>query len=885
MKLSIARKTLLFCVFLTSAACLLSFFAFRATSQEAEETKEEVKAETKPLPQIFARFRVLEPAGEKFRVTTGGFIHNPNWYLPAVANEVEGGAWSEWLDLREWPWHGRLDRAGGVAEWPAMKLSVARVDSNEAVKGTALEVQLADKPDEEKVVINFTERSESNTIAFLVPHPLREHKDEFETGSQMTARHFAWAKAATKGRPITLKKFQIATSFWSHYDPALEKQDIATLRMLGFNLINNADPNLLRAGGVRTFGHTGLYAGDPDFVAKHWQEYTKNTLTPALATPSGQYQYADASHFVISDEVSTLDFRKPSLEYLKVEPAQFNNRFRDYLRKRGVTDQELGRPLNQIEYPADAMWEATLPRDADLPTRRLMYHAAKFGQWFSVQQLRNISELIRTTLPGMKTETLLPSHGYFGHAWTAAHIGMSYRNLDFFEVGAQRAVSQLSAEDWLGLNHMYGPGYTWTGGQSFGYFNSLLRSAGQHAKPATSVKPDDKPIMLRGLITVSDDKYLRLKAYSSLAQGAKSFFFWTYGPTYIGTENYWSDLKSEYDGIAKLNRSLAQAEDTLMAAQPVRDPVAIVYSVSHDLWHTDNPAALVEKRLLWHALRHLQVQPDFLREEALAAGQLKNYKVLYLTDWNLSRKASAAIDDWVKAGGVLYLSAGAATRDEFHEPYTPPFARAVWPDEAAQKLQLQPGKNRFNERLDLPKMKPLATATVRLDGQSFDLPVLGARLDLRPSQDAPIATFDDGAPAGRTLSYGKGKIVALGFMPFLAYGQGANFQPTTLEEKWPAAPRELAQLPLTLARVTPVAKADVAVIETGLLTGPQGSALVLANYSYEPIVALTIDVKLARPVKSARSTQGVEVRLQKMKDGVRLTLPLDETDIVLLSER
>ena len=131
-----------------------------------------------------------------------------------------------------------------------------------------------------------------------------------------------------------------------------------------------------------------------------------------------------------------------------------------------------------------------------------------------------------------------------------------------------------------------------------------------------------KPMMLRGLITPSDDGYLRLKAYSALGQGAKSFFFWTFGPTYIGTENYWSDLQSEYDGIAKMGRAMAQAEPILYPVKPVHDPVAILYSVSHDIWHSDDPAAFVEKRLLWHALRHLHVQPDFVREEEIAAGAL-----------------------------------------------------------------------------------------------------------------------------------------------------------------------------------------------------------------------------------------------------------------------
>src|SRR5690349_15360810 len=105
---------------------------------------------------------------------------------------------------------------------------------------------------------------------------------------------------------------------------------------------------------------------------------------------------------------------------------------------------------------------------------------------------------------------------------------------------------------------MYGPRYTWTGAQTHEYLAALFRSG-----------IGEKNVALRSLITVSDDKYLRLKAYSALGQGAKSFFFWTYSPTYIGTENYWSDLRSEHQGIAKLTRALSKAEDVVYPAKVV----------------------------------------------------------------------------------------------------------------------------------------------------------------------------------------------------------------------------------------------------------------------------------------------------------------------------
>jgi hypothetical protein len=451
---------------------------------------------------------------------------------------------------------------------------------------------------------------------------------------------------------------------------------------------------------------------------------------------------------------------------------------------------------------------------------------------------------------------------------------MSYRMLDLFELGQQRSVDQLSAEDWLGLNHMYGPQYTWTGAQSFEYFNAICRSAVQEA-------PADRPMLQRALITVSDDRYLRLKAFSALGQGVKSFFFWTFGPTYIGTENYWSDLRSEYDGIAKLSRTLAKAEDVLYPAKPARDPVAILYSVSHDIWHTDQPAAFVEKRLLWHALRHLHVQPDFVREEDVEAGRLKDYKVLYVTDWCVSRAASAKINEWVNAGGVVYLSAGAATRDEFYEPYVPAYAATVWPDDAATRLKAE--VHAYNERVDLPTIKPMTECRISLPtSAAFGLPVLGGELPLRGDVPNPIARFADGAPAGAVVGYGSGKVIGLGFLPMLAYGQAAGFKPTTLEEVWPEAPRRLVQLALTAANVSPKATCDRPVVEASLLTGPAGSVVILANYTYQPVRDLTVDLRLDRPVSRATSTEGVEVRLERTGDGVRLHLPLEWTDAVLL---
>jgi hypothetical protein len=120
-------------------------------------------------------------------------------------------------------------------------------------------------------------------------------------------------------------------------------------------------------------------------------------------------------------------------------------------------------------------------------------------------------------------------------------------------------------------------------------------------------------------------------------------------------------------------------------------------------------------------------------------------------------------------------------------------------------------------------------------------------------------------------------------MPMLAYGKLANFKPDTLEEKWKPEPREIIKKTLDLAKIEPVIRTNVPIVETNLLEGTEGSAIVLANYTYQPIKSLQIDVKISKPIKTAISVEGKSVKIIKQADGrVTLELPLEWTDIIIL---
>src|SRR5262249_54893931 len=132
---------------------------------------------------VFLRFKVIRPVAEHYRVGVRGHRHQgPVWYIPEKTYDAVGGAWSEWIDLRDWPLHGRLNRVGGLAEWPSLRIAVHAVEKSKPETrnskletgnspGCALDVQLADGASEDKVVIRFTESSESDTICFLIPTP------------------------------------------------------------------------------------------------------------------------------------------------------------------------------------------------------------------------------------------------------------------------------------------------------------------------------------------------------------------------------------------------------------------------------------------------------------------------------------------------------------------------------------------------------------------------------------------------------------------------------------------------------------------------------------------------------------------------------------------
>ncbi|HAK93744.1 MAG TPA: hypothetical protein DCM87_01725, partial [Planctomycetes bacterium] len=467
----------------------------------------------------------------------------------------------------------------------------------------------------------------------------------------------------------------------------------------------------------------------------------------------------------------------------------------------------------------------------------------RFRQQSATQRLRWLTESFRRHAPpGVLTTTLVADHPYFGGSGLG--MGMDRENttwggfplsLDWFSLGRERAVDVIGIEDWLGLNFMYGPGSTWEGFQLLGFQAAIFRSASRGELPIIA------------WITPSDETNLRLKSASALCQGAKHFFYWTYGPTATSTENYWSDLRSAYDGIVAIARQLAGAEHIIAPGRPRATRVALLYTLASDLWQPFGYLHMAERRLTYFALIHEQYLVDMLAERDIEDGRLRDYDALYVADPCVPASVCARIRAWVHEGGRLFGSTAAASRDEHnaeHDGLADVFGIAP-----RVEVRVQPG--RFDLRGALNDLSWLDRVRFAAGGEDFG--ALGIKAKIRPTTAEVTGVFADGAPAVLANRAGEGAALYAATCPAVSYAKDARFVPAELREKWPAAQRNFIASVARESGAPRLVELSHPVVEAGVFESAQGAALVLANFTYEPIPRLEIRMPLKAPPARVRS--------------------------------
>lgn len=745
----------------------------------------------------------------------------------------------------------------------AMLFITARHSYYEYAERLRAVFEFATAPDEQSVVRRIeVDHTPASLVVYLPPNLrtpenialLKTNREIAETtGKQADA--FAWP---THGKPPERFPFFVTASIDDKLDSITAARERRTLDYFGFM------PKHLRQLHGVWYMLDGSYCR-PDLEKMKTRAASAAEEFRAAGGDVRQVEFAQ-----LTDEPTG-----QSLEFV-AKDAAYAEAFRAWLKRLGRT-------------PADLLvdaWDDVRPvTAAEREARPALYY---FSQRFRTRALGDFMAVQRGVLEkafGGELKTLVNFSD--GAVYTANFYA---QGVDYFELLDADDQNAIWGEDWANGSSTY---------QCAAFNVDLMRSAarargqviGHHLVAHAGRKPWD----------------VKLKATSEAARGVKIFNNFAYGPTWATHEggpyfgsHVWQGKPETWSANAAIVREIGAAEDLLVDAMPAPAKTALLYSSATDVWSVDaNSAFGFDRMHTWLALAHAQIPVDVVHESQVAQGTLDDYSVCYLSGRNLTQAAADRLSAWVRGGGILWLTAGAATRDEFNRPLRG-FEELLPVDRGdCVEIQAHTASGRYLRLLK-------SFDTVRHGEATVDVASVKQSLAVRGASEI-IAQFSDGSPAIIRGTVGRGRIYCCGFLPALGYIRPALAARVALEEKrtadpqslsadeaamldrsanpweFPAAVRQLLIEPVRAAGVVAPVRCNTPLVDVVYLPHERGLLLPVANYTNRPLTELQLEVDVPRPVARAVSAVRGEIPFDASAAGkIRLKLPLENNDFVKL---
>jgi hypothetical protein len=336
--------------------------------------------------------------------------------------------------------------------------------------------------------------------------------------------------------------------------------------------------------------------------------------------------------------------------------------------------------------------------------------------------------------------------------------------------------------------------------------------------------------------------------------------------------------------VRKSLHELGQFEDIVQDGQVLPGKVALWFSEAADVWNDNRPPFDAHKRALYLAIRHQQLPLDVVIE----GDDLKDYKILYLTDQHVSRAASKTIAEWVKNGGRLFASAGAGMFDELNQPNK--VMRDLYGVELKELEEEKTDVVRF-EKQDLPFAKPMDTVRllwIYAGVPKNEFPVINVRSKFTVKEPGLWGRFRDGSPAIHLNTVGKGEVKYLGYLPGLTYLHSAL--PKRPVDRGATDDAFMHFLPTDFKPLTydmfaggerPVICSE-RLVENTVVQSKSGTLIPLVNWTGKPIKGLTVTVTIATPTAKVELASGGKVEVKREAGKQTFTLDLDVADALIL---
>lgn len=757
-----------------------------------------------------------------------------------------------------------------------------------------------------RVIKTFDVDASPNGVVIIAPPNLespenvgrlkRDREFAEEVGRQADA--FNWP---THGRPPVKIPFLVTATLGVHggqIDAEVSAREMKTLGYFGFN---GAHERVL--GGLWLTEGNSYCRPDLDAMRKRAQEEAEQFRKAGR-------KLDDIAVCMLTDEPTG----QPA-SFAATDEA-YRDAFRAWLRKQGLTPEDV----------LVASWDDVRPVVESERNQRPALHY--YTQLFRTRVLRDFMAVQRRTIEdvyGRSFPTLVNFSD--GAVYHANFCGQGVDYVELLDADDQNAIW---GEDWANNASTY---------QCAAYNIDLMRAAarkrgqtiGHYLIAYAGRKPWDT----------------KTKATAETARGVRLWMNFCYGPSWSSHEGgptwrstLWYARPELWRANAEITREIGAVEDWLLAASPAAADVAILYNSSADIWTMPgNQAFGFDRMHTWLALAHAQVPVDVVPEREVASGRLEGYKVCYLCGPNLTRSAAAKLRSWVEAGGTLWLSAGAASRDEFNRPLSE--LEAMLPTVRGEVAEHEAYQNagRFLSYLT-------ARDTVTWAGEKLE--VLSLKQPLAPREDGQVlATFGDGGPAVVAGRVGEGRVMMAGFLPALSYIKPALAARLPLEQKveselraaerlaaakqaaaigaaanaeqpaataaalstvgagdaagassldagqrellvrsynpwqYPAGIRERLLTPVREACVEPPLVCDTPLIDAVALPCEQGTLVALANHTLRPIGEVRLELRCDRAISSVESVRHGAIHFEQPSPGhVRWSMPLEASDFV-----
>lgn len=633
----------------------------------------------------------------------------------------------------------------------------------------------------------------------------------------------------------------------------------------------------------------GAFNGNEDWVHELKAALGYNTLLPpqydqvkraGLHAHSHNIQEIEAFAKTLKDKENfrVLSFGDEiSLGNINYKDPKMQDKFRAWLKAKGITKKDLGvEPDQALLTPAESGFSRP-------SARREAWFTQQFNEEERFAVYRDMTR---------RTRELIGPHVLTGANYSPHHgclyYGPIYQWVDLFK---HQGMTMFWSEDYLFSVPEPPQLVSWS-------FAQMRCAVKYHNYPihyyVMPHSPGQEPGFLRRNMVLAvgfGARHIDNFCVAPEERFTENYVAWKYKDTFrtlcesiydsAEVEKFQATGKVRPAQVAILMSKATDYNESRLMVERSKDPFAAQCKNAPD--KINQTLCRKEQQMLYLALRHAQHAVDCITEEDILEGALKNLKVVYFAGEWIDNRVIPKLEDWVKAGGVLYCGGGCGHLNQYGEP-----------EPAMLKLlglkDIKTTKNAYHLRtlLELPLCEPIDTFTSIKDPAKKTAAV-AMKQQLFPSQAEPYDKWSDGTFATTSHGLGEGMVLAAGtveataemktglkVVPWARGGRHMVYNPTNFSR-----PRFIAVI--ASANILPTVACSKDLIEPIVLDHKDGTLLTLVNWTNAPVKDLEVEVQMKDAPKTVRTVSGQRNLPFTAKNGVvTFRLDLAEADYVLL---